>query len=444
MASTTLPVARSALAGLIFVPALLSGQQQQDSSFQQAGVCSRCHVVQVLEWSASKHTRAGTACQSCHGTSAGHVANERNQVKPDRLPRDAAAIVALCASCHPKGCPNTKKQADCQTCHHSHALANPEDRQLRQSAAPIEDPRLATFRAHMAEGERQVAQRNWRGARDAFSAAARFQPSHRRAASRLRMAERRLNPAIPGFQIIGEAFDAESGLPLHVRVHGLAIDMLLVPSGEVDIGSDSWPNSRPVHSVDSEPFYLGQYELTQQQWLQLQPENPSPHKNPALPVHGISWNEAQEWIARLNARVAGGKFRLPNEAEWERAARSADGALADRAWFRDNSAASAAASGAFLEAGDYRPHAVGLRRPNAAGFFDMQGNVAEWCSSLLRAYPYDARDGRESLTGGDGLRVIRGGSFTDSAEYLNPAFRHADRPTRRNHWTGVRLARSVT
>src|SRR5687768_18357862 len=79
MASTTLPVARSALAGLIFVPALLSAQQQQDSSFQQAGVCSRCHVVQVLEWSASKHTRAGTACQSCHGTSAGHVANERNR-----------------------------------------------------------------------------------------------------------------------------------------------------------------------------------------------------------------------------------------------------------------------------------------------------------------------------------------------------------------------------
>src|SRR5262245_37714694 len=116
MASTTLPMARPALAGLIFVPALLSAQQQQDSSLQQAGVCSRCHVVQVLEWSVSKHTRAGTACQSCHGTSAGHVANERNQVTPDRLPRDAAAIVALCSSCHPKGCPNTKKQADCQIC----------------------------------------------------------------------------------------------------------------------------------------------------------------------------------------------------------------------------------------------------------------------------------------------------------------------------------------
>jgi formylglycine-generating enzyme required for sulfatase activity len=370
------------------------------------------------------------------------VANERNQVKPDRLPQDAPAIASLCASCHTKGCPNTKKQTDCQTCHHSHALANPDDRQLRQTALPPEDPRLASFRAHMAEGERAVTRRNWSAARDAFSAAARLQPSHRGAASRLRMSERRLNPAVPGLDILGEDFDAQSGLPLRVRVRDLAIEMLLVPSREIDIGSDAWSNSRPIHAVDGEPFYLAKYELTQEQWSKIQPENPSATKDPLLPVHGISWNDAQKWIAGLNARIAGGKFRLPTEAEWERASRISEGALTDRAWFRDNSA-SASAAGPFKEAADYRPHPIGLKRPNPGGFFDMQGNVAEWCSSLLRPYPYDARDGRESLDAVEGLRVIRGGAFTDSAEYLHPAFRHSDRPASRNYWTGLRLARSV-
>jgi formylglycine-generating enzyme required for sulfatase activity len=426
-------MARSTLAGLIFATALLFAQEQpKDSSFQQAGVCSRCHVVQVLEWSASKHTRAATTCQSCHGPSAGHVANERNQVKPDQP-------APPCATCHASGCPKTKQTTNCQSCHHQHALSNPNDRLQPPTAAA--DPRAAAFQKQMSEGERQVKLANWAAARDAFSAAAGLVPNDRRAAARLRMSERRLHPAAPGFEIIGNAFDPESGLPLHVRVQGLGIEMLLVPAAETDIGSDAWPASRPVHSVFTEPFYLAKYELTQQQWTQLQSENPSPHKGPTLPVHGISWNDARGWIARLNARVPGAGFRLPTEAEWERAAQAPANALMSQAWFRDNSASVPAANAPFREAGDYQPHPVGAKRANAAGFFDMQGNVAEWCSSLLRPYPYDARDGREASEANDRLRVIRGGAFTDSADYLHPAFRHAERPTRRNDSTGLRLAR---
>ena len=59
----------------------------------------------------------------------------------------------------------------------------------------------------------------------------------------------------------------------------------------------------------------------------------------------------------------------------------------------------------------------------------MYGNVWEWCSSLLKPYPYDAADGRESLTA-QGLRVLRGGGFADSAETLDPALRHGERPER--------------
>src|SRR3954469_20063940 len=57
--------------------------------FKAAGVCARCHGVSVLEWGISKHVAEKTTCQKCHGPSKEHVANERNEVKPDRLPRGA-------------------------------------------------------------------------------------------------------------------------------------------------------------------------------------------------------------------------------------------------------------------------------------------------------------------------------------------------------------------
>lgn len=429
-------MARSTLARLIFaLPVALWAQQEP--SFRQAGVCSRCHVAQVLEWSASRHPRAATTCQSCHGPSTAHIANERNQVKPDRLPRGAEAISALCATCHSAGCPKTARTTGCQSCHHAHALSNPEDKQLRQTALP-EDPRLAPFRIAMAEGERYVAQQQWQAAHEAFAQAVKLMPADRRAAKRLRMAARRLNPAQPGLEIAGEVFDPDSGLPLRVRVAGFGIEMRLVPGGDADIGSGSFRDSQPVHTVRGEPFYLAIHELTQQQWSALGVDNPSQHQGPGLPVHGVSWHDARQWIDRLNARVPGGGFRLPTEAEWERAA-VRHGAIEQEAWFRGNSAA-AAAPGAFREADAYSPRAVGSKRPNAAGFYDMLGNAAEWCSSLYQPYPYDSRDGRESADG-EGLRVIRGGHFADAAGDLNPALRHAERPGRRNVWNGFRLAR---
>jgi formylglycine-generating enzyme required for sulfatase activity len=406
---------------------------------QRAGVCARCHVAQVLEWTvAARHVGAGTTCQACHGPSAGHVANERNQVKPDRLPQGEAAFTGLCASCHTAGCPKTAKKAECASCHHPHALTNPNERELRQAEA-AEAPEVVAYRRGMEEGERAVAGRQWERAREAFGAALRARAGDRRAAARLRMAERRLRPGMAGLEIVGEEFDGESGLPMRVRVAGLGMEMVLVPGGEWDMGAEEWRASRPVHSVYSEPYYLGKYEVTQGEWEALGMENPSPVKGKQLPVYGISWEEARAWVAKLNART-GGAFRLPTEAEWERGARETGGGeLRERAWYRENSAVGAAAGG-FREAGAYAPRAVGQKRANGLGLFDMQGNVAEWCATLLRPYPYDGRDGREE-PGAAGLRVVRGGAFGDSAESLGPAFRHGERPGRRSAWTGLRLAR---
>ena len=415
-------MARSTLAGVVFALSLAA----QSPQLKQAGVCSRCHVAQVLEWSvAAKHVAAQTNCQACHGNSAGHVVNERNQVKPD-------VPIPGCQSCHNQGCPKTKQSETCQSCHHPHALSNPNDRQLRQ-AQTAADPKLETYRTQMAAGERLAAIRDWAKARDAYQAALKARPSDRRAALRARMAERRLNPDQPGLEIIGTEYDEESGYPKRVRVKGTGIEMLLVPGGETDIGNDQWPASRPVHSVQTAPFYLSKTEITQEQWEALGVDNPSPLNGPALPVHNISWNDAHAWIAKLNEKTKG-NFRLPTEAEWERAATPAEGPLDEHAWYRNNTATGQ--PGAFKESNAYSPKPVATKRPNKLGFHDLQGNVAEWCQSVLKPYPYTETPGTST-----DLRVVRGGAYADSPEYLDPAFRHSERPTRRSPWIGMRLAR---
>ena len=397
-----------------------AAQPAPDSRFREAGVCSRCHVAQTLEWSVSGHPRAGIGCIGCHGASTGHVTNERNDVKPDRA-------APSCATCHAAGCPKTGRRDACASCHHPHALLGPKDQGASRPAAGT--GALESFNRHMQEGDRLIAAANWGAAREAFEAALRVYPNHPRATARLAFANRRLNPAMPGFELLDAAFDPKSGLPLHVRVVGLPIEMVLVPAGDADLGDDRLPAARPAHTVAVGAFYLGRTELTQRAWLALDKENPSTHPGDDLPVHNVSWNDAEGWIARLNARVPGAGFRLPTEAEWEFAAAADRGDLAARAWFRE-----AADEGA--------PHAAATRQADRRGIHDLAGNVWEWCSTLFQPYPYDARDGRESPDK-PGPRVLRGGSFADSADYLTRAFRHAERPDRRLPYNGFRLARSV-
>ncbi|MEZ5404392.1 MAG: SUMF1/EgtB/PvdO family nonheme iron enzyme [Bryobacteraceae bacterium] len=435
-------MARPTLARLAALLALAAGafSQTPDRALQQAGVCARCHVAQVLEWSAGKHTQANTVCQTCHGPSAGHVANERNQVKPDRRPT-GAAIAALCAGCHAAGCPKTQERAKCETCHHVHALVNPKPAKL----APMEDP-AAEQRKEAARrvdaGERFVDAENWKSALAEFEAASRLDPANRRAAARAKMARRRSNPVYPGFEIVnGSGFDKASGLPNRVTVEGVGVAMVLVPAADATIGADHPEPSRPIHSVALEPYYLATLELTQSEWAKLSSDTPSTHRGDALPVNNVSWNDAQRWIAALNARVPGGGFRLPTEAEWEHAA-GGETRADQAAWFRDNSLRDGLPARLFHELDDYAPRAAGAKAASARGYYDLLGNVWEWCSSLYRPYPYDARDGREDASA-PGLRVLRGGGYADSSSTLNPTLRHSERPDRRQPWNGFRLARSV-
>jgi len=435
------------LTSVITFGVLVFGQTKTDLS--PAHDCARCHLHDILEWSLSKHQKAGTACVACHGPSVGHVEEERNAIKPDRVPH-GAAIAALCATCHQKGCPKTKRQDSCQTCHHVHALVDVS----KKTGPGAETRKEQRFRAErqqyldrMAAGAELVKQAKWKEANDQFMQALALRPGDPSASQRIAFCRRRLNPELPGFRAVGSQFDPATGLPASVEEPILKLKMVLVAGGDADIGDPRLPDSNLVHTVHIEPFYLGQHEVTQQQWQSVMGSNPSAHKqsgNDVLPVESVSWKDCQEFVNRLNAKVAGGGFRLPTEAEWEYAARqsTAGSAVPDSAaWYREN--AQFKTPGKNEEPVDFlAPHPVGSKTPNRLGLFDTQGNVWEWCSSLFRPYPYSAADGREDPNA-EGLRVLRGGSFVDRAELLSVGLRHGERPGRRVQWNGLRLARSV-
>lgn len=79
------------------------------------------------------------------------------------------------------------------------------------------------------------------------------------------------------------------------------------------------------HNVTlTKKFQIGKYLVTQGQWQAVMRNNPSSFRNCGAdcPVEGVSWDDCQSFVKQLNARVPGGGFRLPTEAEWEYACRA--------------------------------------------------------------------------------------------------------------------------
>ena len=226
-------------------------------------------------------------------------------------------------------------------------------------------------------------------------------------------------------------------------INTIGMAFVLVPPGRFEMGcsegdSHCLPDERPRHTVDiSRPFYLGRHEVTQAQWRTLIGNNPAAFAGDRRPIENVSWREAQEFVRRLNLKEGTNRYRLPTEAEWEYAARAGSvtrfpfepSQAAEFAWFWDDA--------------DGETHAVGEKRPNPWGLYDLHGNVWEWVWDWhgKNAYAADARgDAIDPKGPPEGVgRVLRGGSWSNALRYLRSSHRNLHAPDYRDGTAGFRV-----
>ena len=233
----------------------------------------------------------------------------------------------------------------------------------------------------------------------------------------------------------------ETGLPWRVRDSGTGIEMLLVPPGIFMMGcspgdTECSGDESLSHQVTlTQAFYLGRTEVTQAQWLATIGSNPSylcvaPANCSDNPVDSVTWDMIQIFCTQTG-------MRLPTEAEWEYACRG--GTLASRygpinniAWWGWNQ-----------PGGNTGPitHAVATKQANTLGFYDMIGNLFEWCEDWLGPYSTDNVTNPMGSTTGQ-FRVLRGGAFYASVDGCRASFRYGDEPNDSANASGFRVARN--
>ncbi|HEX9926761.1 MAG TPA: SUMF1/EgtB/PvdO family nonheme iron enzyme, partial [Anaerolineae bacterium] len=191
---------------------------------------------------------------------------------------------------------------------------------------------------------------------------------------------------------------------------------------------------QPQHAVELPDYFIGKYPVTHAEYQVFVRETGHqpprhwdgetyPDEKGDHPVVNVSWSDAVAYCQWLSEKT-GKLYRLPTEAEWEKAARGADGRLYPWGHAWDPARLNSGEGGA----GDTTP--VGQYSPEGDSFYgaaDMAGNVWEWTLSLFKSYPYDSGDGREELEE-HGLRVLRGGSFNNNLNYARCAARFGNLP----------------
>lgn len=265
-----------------------------------------------------------------------------------------------------------------------------------------------------------------------------------------------INTPSPGFQNpapLGSFAARKPGESTIVNLDGIDLELVWIPPGSFLMGSPTNEIGRSedeiLHPVTiSKGFWLGKYEITQEQWKHVMATNPSRSKlsDTNHPVENVRWDETPEFVAKLNRIVPKGGFRLPTEAEWEYACRAGSTSalynghallstkgrnqpLENIAWYGENS--------------KQRTWPVGLKTPNSWGLYDMLGNVWEWCEDRHGPYPAElvvdpSGPGPYTVT-----RLCRGGGYLSHAFECRSAVRHKNSPLYR--WiTGVRIARNAT
>jgi len=229
---------------------------------------------------------------------------------------------------------------------------------------------------------------------------------------------------------------------------GAILEMIAIPGGSFVMGSPTTEaqrenNENHQHTVNISPFFMGKYEVTQEQWQVVMENNPSNFQGAKLPVEQVSWNDAVEFCQKLSQKT-GKSYRLPSEAEWEYACRAG---TKTPFHFGETITPDLVNYGGWpygsAQWGLYREQTtdVGSFPPNAFGLYDMHGNVWEWCSDRWHNnYNGAPTDGSSWETGTNNNRVLRGGSWNCNAADCRSAYRSGYGAGNHNSKIGFRVA----
>ncbi len=239
--------------------------------------------------------------------------------------------------------------------------------------------------------------------------------------------------------------------------NGLGMKMVWLPAGRFTMGSPRTENDRgygedQVEVTLTRGFWLGQTEVTQQQWTSLTGTEPWKGKENVreganYAASYISWNDAVVFTKILTEQeqLAGRlpkdwQYELPTEAQWEYACRAGTSTsysfgddrsqLSDYAWYRDKE-------------GEYKEgHAreVGKKKPNDFGLYDMHGNVTEWCIDILIGKLPGGSDPRVETGGNVADKTQRGGCWGSANWSCRTAYRYMNAPNFRDSQVGFRVA----
>ncbi len=191
---------------------------------------------------------------------------------------------------------------------------------------------------------------------------------------------------------------------------------------------------KPAHAVTlSNPFYMGKFEVTQEQYEQVIGTNPSDFKGGTLPVERVSWDDAQRFCQKLSTS-SGCRLRLPTEAEWEYACRAGTTTV----FCSGDAERTLDGVGLYDGNAGGRTHPVGQKKANAWGLYDMHGNVWEWCQDWGSSYTANALTNPQGAGSGT-LRVLRGGSWDYVAQLCRSAIRSYNGPDDRHYRYGFRV-----
>jgi formylglycine-generating enzyme required for sulfatase activity len=230
--------------------------------------------------------------------------------------------------------------------------------------------------------------------------------------------------------------------------NGMTLDMVAIPGGRFQMGSNEYDREKPIHPVTIEPFFMGKYPVTQAQYEAIVGTNPSEFKGVQRPVEQVFWKEAVEFCTQLSQKT-GKPYRLPSEAEWEYACRAGtttpfycgDTITTDLANYDGNYTHGEAPKGIYRK----QTTDVGSFPANPFGLYDMHGNVWEWCADHWHGnYEAAPSDGSSWTTNKNSEnRVLRGGSWNFNPSSCRAAYRFSFSPAFRFSYVGFRVVCSV-